>query len=185
MPQKLHLTQLNRMSVSEFRNARKRPVEVVLDNIRSAGNVGSIFRSADAFRINKIWLCGFTPVPPDRELSKTALGAEKSVAWEYRTDAAALLSELKDSGYRCIAVEHTDASKPLNDFTPPAEPLLLILGNEVFGVQQHLIDLCDASVEIPQFGTKHSLNVSVCAGIVLWQLTQKIEPDGFSVQQLK
>jgi tRNA G18 (ribose-2'-O)-methylase SpoU len=131
-----------------------------------------MFRSADAFRIHKIWLCGITPTPPDRELSKTALGAEQSMNWEYRSDTLALIGELKLQEYRVIAVEHTTASIPLQDLEPSEQPVALVMGNEVFGVDDAVLAQCDACVEIPQYGTKHSLNVSVCAGIVLWHYTK-------------
>ncbi len=175
MPDKLHLTELNRLSISDFKLAAKRSVDLILLNIRSAGNVGSMFRSADAFCINKIWLCGITPQPPDRELSKTALGADQSMSWEYRSDAISLVRELKQQDYRIIAVEHTTASRPLNDLRPITQPVAFVMGNEVFGVDNPVLECCDSCVEIPQFGTKHSLNVSVCAGIVLWHYTHQIQ----------
>jgi 23S rRNA (guanosine2251-2'-O)-methyltransferase len=172
--EKLHLTELNRLTLNEFRQAFKRPVDLILLNIRSAGNVGSMFRSADAFRIHKIWLCGISPQPPDRELSKTALGAEKSVSWEYRSDALALIQELKEQGFHILAVEHTNESTPLDKLEPLEQPVVFVLGNEVFGIDDSVLNHCDACIEIPQFGTKHSLNVSVCAGIVLWHYTHQL-----------
>lgn len=171
MREKLHVSELNRLSINSFKEAEKRPVDLILNNIRSAANVGSMFRSADAFRIRKIWLCGITPQPPDRSLAKTALGADKSMDWEYRQDALALLSELKSKNYRIAAVEHTTESIPLHQLKHDDENIAFIVGNEVFGVEDALLQQSDVCVEIPQFGTKHSLNVSVCAGIVLWHYT--------------
>lgn len=171
MREKLHVSELNRLSINSFKEAEKRPVDLILNNIRSAANVGSMFRSADAFRIRKIWLCGITPQPPDRALAKTALGADKSMDWEYRQDALALLAELKSGNYRIAAVEHTTESIPLHQLKHNDEHIAFIMGNEVFGVEDALLQHADVCVEIPQFGTKHSLNVSVCAGIVLWHYT--------------
>jgi tRNA G18 (ribose-2'-O)-methylase SpoU len=172
MPEKLHVSELNRLSINSFKEAEKRPVDLILNNIRSAANAGSMFRSADAFRIRKIWLCGITPQPPDRALAKTALGADKSMDWEYRQDALALLGELKSQNYRIVAVEHTTESTPLNQLKHDDHNIAFIVGNEVFGIEDALLQRSDSCVEIPQFGTKHSLNVSVCAGIVLWHYTQ-------------
>ncbi len=171
MREKLHVSELNRMSINSFKEADKRPVDLILNNIRSAANVGSMFRSADAFRIRKIWLCGITPQPPDRALAKTALGAEKSMDWEYQHDAQVLVAELKSNNYRIVAVEHTNESIPLHRLKHDDHSIAFILGNEVFGVDDSLLLQSDICVEIPQFGTKHSLNVSVCAGIVLWHYT--------------
>lgn len=179
MREKLHLTELNRLSINEFRQATKRPVDLILLNIRSAGNVGSMFRSADAFRIHKIWLCGMSPQPPDRELSKTALGAEQSMNWEYRSVALALIKELKELGYRILAVEHTTESVNLDLLQPLDQPVAFVMGNEVFGIDDAVLQHCDACIEIPQFGTKHSLNVSVCAGIVLWHYTKQLSDASF------
>lgn len=170
---KLKLEELNRLSPAEFREAEKQPVMVVLDNIRSMHNVGAVFRTADAFLIEKVILCGITPVPPHREIRKTAIGAEESVAWEYHPQILPFVKELKSKGYKIYSVEQTDRSTPLNEFVPDYEKCAVILGNEVEGVSQEIIDISDAAIEIPQFGTKHSLNVSVAAGIVLYKFTME------------
>lgn len=170
---KLKLEELGRKSTHEFKEAKKNPVHVLLDNIRSMHNVGSVLRSSDSFLVEKVYLCGITPKPPHREIRKTAIGAEESVDWEAHEDALALAKKLKADGYTILALEQTDASLDLPKFQTDLakEKYVLILGHEVEGVQQELIDLCDYALEIPQFGTKHSLNVSVAAGIALYQLT--------------
>lgn len=170
---KLSMSALGRMSPEEFKEAEKIPVTVVLDNVRSMHNVGSVFRTADAFLMDSIWLCGFTPQPPHRDIHKTALGATETVAWQYRKDAEQLVKELKADGYRIISIEQVTGSIPLHHFEwTGKQKLALIFGNEVEGVQQSLIDLSDACVEITQLGTKHSLNISVSAGIVLYKLAE-------------
>lgn len=167
---KLKLEELGRISVEEFKASDKIPVVVVLDNIRSMHNIGSVFRTSDAFRIEKIYLCGITAKPPHKEIRKTALGATESVNWEYVEDTIELISKLKKENYRMIAVEQTENSKSLVDFELKVdEKYAVIFGNEVDGVQQEVVNLSDYCIEIPQEGTKHSLNVSVCAGIVLWE----------------
>ena len=167
---KLKLEELGRISVEEFKASDKIPVVVVLDNIRSMHNIGSVFRTSDAFRIEKIYLCGITARPPHKEIRKTALGATESVNWEYVEDTIELISKLKKENYRMIAVEQTESSKSLVDFELKVdEKYAVIFGNEVDGVQQEVVNLSDYCIEIPQEGTKHSLNVSVCAGIVLWE----------------
>ncbi len=167
---KLKVTELDRPDVSTYEKLKKMPVVVVMDNIRSMYNVGSVFRTSDAFLIEKIYLCGITARPPHKEIRKTALGADESVEWEYVEDAVVLSEKLREQGYELIAIEQVDKSIPLQDFEPNADKkYALILGNEVKGVQQKVIDQCQISLEIPQSGTKHSLNVSVCAGIVLWK----------------
>ncbi|MCR5519692.1 MAG: RNA methyltransferase [Bacteroidales bacterium] len=169
---KLLNSELGRLSAEEYRAAQPSGVEVILDNIRSAHNVGSIFRSADAFRIDKVWLCGITPLPPMAEIHKTALGAEDSVRWEHRDDTAALVKELQEQGYCVFSVEQTEHSVKLGDFHRDfGKKYAFVFGNEVDGVSQMVVDSGDGSLEIPQFGTKHSLNVSVCAGVVLWAVT--------------
>jgi tRNA G18 (ribose-2'-O)-methylase SpoU len=173
MIRKLRTDELGRMSVEDFRQAKKIPVTVVLDDIRSAMNVGSVFRTADAFAVEKILLCGITAVPPNREITKTAIGATESVMWEYEADIEQVIHRLKESGYQVIAVEQTDRSVPLTDLLPQGGKLAVVFGNEVEGVSNSVLALSDACVEIPQFGTKHSLNVSVCAGIVMWELAKK------------
>ena len=172
---KLLNIELGRISAEQYRDAEPSGIEVVLDNIRSAHNVGSIFRSADAFRVDRIWLCGITPLPPSAEIHKTALGAEESVRWEHRADATALVRELQSLGYTVIAVEQTEHSVRLDAFRRDfGKKYAFVFGNEVDGVAQETVDSCDSSLEIPQYGTKHSLNVSVCAGVVLWAATDKL-----------
>ena len=172
---KLSMEELNRLTVADFKNTRKFPLTLVLDNVRSLHNVGAAFRTADAFAVEKIWLCGITGRPPQREITKTALGSTESVAWEYAATTAEALGQLKAAGYVLVAVEQTTGSIPLPEFTVEADrPYALIMGNEVFGVDDEVLALCDAAVEIPQFGTKHSLNVSVAAGVVLWEFISKI-----------
>lgn len=165
---KLRLQELNRMSAEDFKQASKLPVVVVLDNIRSMHNVGSFFRTADAFRCEKLVLCGITARPPHRDITKTALGADRSVLWAYFADTQAAVLELKQQGYYIIGVEQTTQSLPLQEFSVPNQPVAVIFGNEIDGIQSEVLELCNACIEIPQAGTKHSLNVSVAAGIVLW-----------------
>ncbi|MCB2406878.1 RNA methyltransferase [Hymenobacter lucidus] len=170
------MEELNRLSVADFKSTQKFPLTLVLDNVRSLHNVGSAFRTADAFAIEKIWLCGITGRPPQREITKTALGSTESVAWEYAATTIEALQQLKAAGYVVVAVEQTDGSQLLPAFRPePGRPYALVMGNEVFGVDDEVLALCDAAVEIPQFGTKHSLNVSVAAGVVLWDFINKLE----------
>ena len=171
---KLQLEELGRISVSEFKAIAKMPVTIVLDNVRSLHNVGSAFRTADAFRIEKIFLTGITGVPPHREIHKTALGATESVAWQYAEQVGDAVKQLKDSGYTIVVIEQTTDSVPLNKFIPdPARKYALVFGNEVNGVSDEAIALADIALEIPQEGTKHSLNISVCVGIVTWQIFSK------------
>jgi 23S rRNA (guanosine2251-2'-O)-methyltransferase len=170
---KLGMDELDRKSVNEFRESEKCPFVVVLDNIRSMHNVGSVFRTGDAFLIQAIYLCGYTPRPPHRDIHKTALGATETVAWEYFPTAGSAVSTLKDNGYTVLAVEQVEGSLPLQGLTTQySGPLAVVFGNEVEGVNQEVLALCDGSVEIPQWGMKHSLNVSVAAGIVLWELVR-------------
>jgi tRNA G18 (ribose-2'-O)-methylase SpoU len=160
--------------VEEYQQTGKLPVVVILDNLRSCHNIGSVFRTSDALLVEKIFLCGITATPPNKEIHKTALDAEKSVAWEYREDATDVVKSLRHSGYKVYAIEQVQKSTPLPDFkVDPACSLALVFGNELKGVQQSVIDLCDGAIEIPQYGTKHSFNVSVSAGIVLWELTRQ------------
>ncbi len=167
---KLSLSELNRPSIEEVKNKKKQEVYIVLDNVRSLHNVGSTFRTSDAFGIKKLFLCGITGTPPDREIHKTALGAELSVDWEYHKSATELVSELKNSGVKIFAVEQTTNSKMLqNMFNIQTTPIVLVFGNEVNGVDQNIIEICHNVIEIPQIGAKHSLNVSVSVGIVLWE----------------
>jgi len=165
---KLRLQELNRLSKENFRQSAKLPFVVVLDNIRSMHNVGSFFRTADAFRCEKLMLCSITARPPHRDITKTALGADRSVLWEYALNTAEAVKALKQQGYFIIGVEQTTHSLPLQQFFTPNQPIAVIFGNEIDGIQSEVLELCNACIEIPQAGTKHSLNVSVAAGIVLW-----------------
>lgn len=159
------------MSVEEFRESEKLPLTVVLDNVRSLNNIGSVFRTSDAFRVEHIALCGITATPPHREIHKTALGAEDSVEWSYHEDTADCVRGLKENGYRVYAVELAhDSLKLGTDTVATDKPVALVLGNEIEGVQENVMELCDGFLEIPQAGTKHSLNVSCAAAIVIWEL---------------
>ena len=174
---KLSMEELHRLSKEAYEKVGKLPVVIVLDNIRSLSNVGAVFRSADAFRIGEIFLCGITACPPHREIHKTALGADETVKWRYFKTTEAACQELKSMGYKIIAVEQVEGSVMLQDFK--AEPFsAFILGNEVEGIGDVALQYCDAAVEIPQEGTKHSLNVSVCAGILMWDFFRQntLEP---------
>ncbi|MBV7440154.1 RNA methyltransferase [Weeksellaceae bacterium TAE3-ERU29] len=173
---KLHIDELNRLSVEEFENAKKIPLVVVLDNIRSMHNVGAVFRTGDAFIIEKLYLCGITGTPPNKEIRKTAIGATESVKWEYAKETLPVIQDLKAKGYKIVSVEQVEGSTTLSNFQPDAnEKYVLVLGNEVSGVQQEVVDESDVCLEIPQSGTKHSLNVSVCAGIVMWKFYSALE----------
>lgn len=172
---KLKNSELGRLSVDEYREVEKTPVTVVLDNIRSCNNIGSVFRTSDALLIEKVILCGITATPPNKEIHKTALDAEMSVPWEYFEETETAVSKLKEAGYQVFAVEQVENSIMLPDFNPEKDwKLALVFGNEVKGVQQPVVDLCDGAIEIPQYGTKHSFNISVSAGIVLWDLVYKM-----------
>ena len=174
--QKLSLDELGRIEVNEYKAAKKLPVCFILDNIRSLHNVGSAFRTADAFRVEKLWLCGITGKPPHREIHKSALGATESVLWEHRSSVAELVNELKKSGYNVVGVEQTDESTLLDNYNPePEGKLALVFGNEVSGISDDILPLLDDSIEIPQFGTKHSFNVSVSIGIVIWEVFKKLK----------
>ncbi len=169
---KLKVTEMGRMDVAQYKASQKQPVVVVLDHVRSLYNVGSVFRTSDAFRIEAVLLCGITARPPHPEIHKTALGAEESVDWRYYERTEDALQWLKEQGYKVLAIEQCEGSTMIEDFHPKrGERYAVVLGNEVKGVQQQVVDLCDGCLEIPQFGTKHSLNVSVAAGIVLWYMT--------------
>ncbi len=173
---KLNNEELSRLTVEGFKQADKMPIVVVLDQVRSSNNIGSVFRTSDALLIKKICLCGITATPPDKEIHKTALGAENSVAWSYFQTTEEAVEELRKDGYTIIAIEQVEGSIALNEFIPdPNEKLALIFGNEVKGVQQDVVNRCDKTIEIPQFGTKHSFNIAVSAGIVLWDLVNKIK----------
>ncbi len=172
---KLKINELNRLSAEEYKTAAKTPIAVVLDNIRSCNNTGSVFRTSDALLLEKIYLCGITATPPNKEIHKTALDAEKSVDWKYVEKTEDAVTALKEDGYLVYAVEQVENSISLPNFQPPANrKLAFVFGNEVKGVQQKVINHCDGAIEIPQYGTKHSFNVSVSAGIVLWDVFQKI-----------
>ena len=173
MNRKLKLEELNRVSIADFKQQKKDPVIVLLDNIRSLHNVGSVFRTCDAMAVEKLYLCGITAKPPHREIQKTAIGATESVNWEYIEDAIRVINSYKKEGYTIISVEQTSNSKALGNYNWKNKKVLLIFGNEVDGVQQKIIDLSDFSLEIPQWGTKHSFNITVSAGIVLWDLKSK------------
>lgn len=168
--QKLSMDDLGRMNEAEFRQSEKNRIIVVLDNVRSLNNVGSIFRTADSFLIEAVYLCGVTGVPPHKDIEKTALGATQTVSWKYFKTTGEAIAELRKQDYFIAAVEQAKDSVMLNGFQKPAKPLALIAGNEVYGVEQEAIDQSDACIEIPQFGTKHSLNVAVSVGIVLWEM---------------
>lgn len=177
---KLAMDELNRLSVNEFRQSEKMPIVVVLDNIRSMHNVGSVFRTADAFLVRGIYLCGFTPQPPHRDIHKTALGATETVEWTYFDSAVSAVRALREAGYTIFAVEQAEGSIPLQDVCSRSSgaeggsgPLAVIFGNEVEGVSAEALTLCDGAIEIPQWGMKHSLNISVAAGIVLWELVRE------------
>ncbi len=169
-------SELNRPTVQEFATQQKMPVVVILDNIRSLQNVGSFFRTSDAFAVERIALCGITATPPNRDIHKTALGAEISVAWNYYKTTQECVTELKELGYTALAIEQVEGSVMLNEFTiDPNAKYALIFGNEVMGVDQAIVDLSDGAIEIPQVGTKHSVNVSVAGGVVLWQFFCQFE----------
>jgi len=173
---KLSMKELNRKSIEEFKSSKKIPVIIVLDNVRSLLNVGSIFRTADAFSIEAIYLCGITGTPPNKEIQKTALGATDSVSWKYFKNTNDAITELKKSDYFIYAVEQVKDSIKLNQFrlNEKHRKLAFVFGNEVNGVDDNILHLCDAAVEIPQTGTKHSLNVSVSAGIILWETFRQL-----------
>ena len=173
-PRKLALDELNRLSVDAFKTVEKFPYCLILDDIRSLNNVGSVFRTADAFRADKLYLCGITGQPPHRDITKTALGATESVDWEHVPDALTLAKQLQMEGWIIAAVEQVEGSTSLTDFLPIADkPYAFILGNEVTGVRDELVQLADLVLEVPQFGTKHSLNIAVTAGIICWDYLQK------------
>ena len=172
---KLKLEELGRVSIDQFKTVDKLPVCIVLDNIRSLHNVGSAFRTADAFRISKIFLTGITGCPPHREIQKTALGATESVPWEYVESTSVIVKKLQEAGYKIVIVEQTSESIPLQNFNPQTnQKYCLVFGNEVNGVSDDVLAFGDVALEIPQEGTKHSLNISVCLGIVVWEFFKKI-----------
>lgn len=173
---KLSLSELNRKSVDEFNECAKIPVCVVLDNIRSQHNIGAVYRTADAFLIEKIYLCGITATPPQNEIHKSALGAEDTVAWSYFADTALAMQMLRDEGYTIVAIEQAQGSIMLEQFEfDTKKKYAIVFGNEVKGVSQSVMDICDCCIEIPQQGTKHSLNISVSAGIVMWEFFKHLQ----------
>lgn len=169
------MDELNHVDVETYRLQEKISLIVIMDNIRSMNNVGSIFRTCDAFSVESIWLCGITACPPNKEIAKTALGATESVVWNYAKETAEAVKQLKAQGYRIYAVEQVDTSIALNKLNiNKKDKIAIILGNEVFGVSDEVLPLCDGAIEIPQTGTKHSLNVTIAGGIVIWELFQKL-----------
>ena len=172
---KLSILELNRMQLTDYREADKVPFVVVLDNVRSLNNVGSVFRTSDAYRVERIVLCGVTATPPSAEIHKTALGAEDSVAWQYYKDTREAVSKLHEEGYTVFSIEQVEGSTALQDLKlERGTKYAVILGNEVKGVQQEVVDMSDGCIELPQYGTKHSLNVSVTAGIVIWEFARQL-----------
>jgi len=173
---KLQNSELDRKSLEDFKQAQKTPIIIVLDDIRSLHNIGSVFRTADAFIIEKIYLCGITATPPNKEINKTALGATETVTWEYAKSCLDVVKVLNEEGVKTFAIEQVENAVMLNDFTICSnEKYALVFGNEVFGVNQEVINACQGVIEIPQLGTKHSLNISVSTGIVVWDLFQKMQ----------
>jgi tRNA G18 (ribose-2'-O)-methylase SpoU len=173
---KLEITELHRITAEEFKAAKKIPLVVILDNVRSLHNVGSVFRTSDAFLVEKICLCGITSTPPQPEIHKTALGAEFSVDWQYYEKTQDAVTEYKEKGYHIFSIEQVEKSIQLPDLQlAPDGKYVVILGNEVKGVQQEVVDMSDDSIEIPQYGTKHSLNVSVTSGIIIWNFFEKMQ----------
>ncbi len=173
---KLKNSELSRKSISEFKEAQKTPLIVILDNIRSLNNIGSVFRTADAFLIQKIYLCGITATPPHKDIQKTALGATDTVAWEHREDTLTLIQELQKENIQILAVEQAEQATMLDNFVPkPHTTYAVVFGNEVKGVQQEVVTASNEVLEIPQFGTKHSLNIAVSTGVILWDLFVKIK----------
>ncbi|WNH08996.1 RNA methyltransferase [Thalassobellus suaedae] len=173
---KLKNNELDRLSVDAFKDAKKTPIIIVLDNIRSLNNIGSVFRTSDAFLIEKIYLCGITAIPPHKDIHKTALGSTETVDWEYTENTIDLIEKLKSENVKICSIEQAENATMLNDFTPEADSTYaLVFGNEVKGVAQDVVSTSDVVIEIPQFGTKHSLNISVSAGIVIWDIFSKLK----------
>ena len=179
---KLKNEELDRLSLTAFKKSKKVPITIILDNVRSLNNIGSVFRTADAFLIDKVYLCGITACPPNKDINKTALGATESVAWEYREKTSELVEELMEKGYSVWAVEQVEKATLLNRFeVMEYKKYAFVFGNEVKGVSQEVVDRCEGALEIPQYGTKHSLNISVSGGIVMWDIWAKLKqknPDG-------
>ena len=171
---KLKNSELNRKSIAEYKSADKTPLIVILDNIRSLNNVGSVFRTSDAFLIEKIYLCGITGTPPHKDIQRTALGATDSVSWEYAEETLSVVNQLQSEGVFVASIEQAQDAVQLPDFKPSGQKIAIVMGNEVKGVQQEVIDASDTCIEIPQYGTKHSLNISVTCGVVIWDLFTKM-----------
>ncbi|MFD2542481.1 RNA methyltransferase [Lacinutrix gracilariae] len=173
---KLRNSELDRLSVEDFKNSTKTPIIIVLDNIRSLNNIGSVFRTSDAFLVEKIYLCGITATPPHKDIHKTALGSTDTVAWQYAENTLDVIEDLKSQGVKICAIEQAENATMLNDFAPKADTkYALVFGNEVKGVAQDVVSASDVVIEIPQFGTKHSLNISVSCGVVVWDVFSKIK----------
>jgi 23S rRNA (guanosine2251-2'-O)-methyltransferase len=176
MIRKLSMDELNRKTTDEFKKASKNPFVLVLDNVRSQNNIGSIFRTADAFLAEAIYLCGITSIPPNKEIHKTALGATDSVHWEYEKETLAVIKKLRQNNYQIVAFEQVEGGKSLQQFNPEkGKKYALVFGHEVHGIQQEVINASDLCIEIPQFGTKHSLNIAVSAGIAIWEFFRQIK----------
>ena len=173
MTRKLRNDELERLSTEQFKQAEKADLVVVLDNVRSLLNVGSIFRTCDAFLVKSLYLCGLTGTPPQKEIEKTALGATETVDWKHFESTEQAIKNLQSEGYKIYAVEQAENSIALHQFTSSSEKIALVFGNEVYGVEQEIVDKCDGVIEIPQLGSKHSLNVAVSAGIVIWEVVKK------------
>ncbi|MDD4819941.1 MAG: RNA methyltransferase [Flavobacteriales bacterium] len=174
--EKLTSEQLHRPSVDTFKEMEKTPVYVILDNVRSLNNIGSVFRTCDAFGVKKLYLCGITATPPHKDINRTALGATETVEWEHFTSTTDAIKSLKEKNVQILAVEQVQGSTSLESFTPEqGKEYALVFGNEVFGVEQKVVNLCHGALEVPQVGTKHSLNISVCAGVVIWDVFSKIQ----------
>ena len=172
------MEELNRITPEQFKKQEKIPLVVVLDSIRSMNNVGSVFRTCDAFKVEKLYLCGITACPPNKEINKTALGATESVEWHYFEDVVEAVKQLQQDGYKVFMVEQTDQSIMLQDLQiPQGQKTAIILGNEVFGVSDKLLPIVDGAIEIPQFGTKHSFNVTIAAGMVMWEIFKQLTVD--------
>lgn len=173
--QKIKNEDLGRKNIDEFKNAKKTPVILVLDNVRSLNNVGSAFRTADAFLLEGIYICGVTGTPPNKEIEKTALGATATVAWKHFRNTSEAVKDLKESGFKVYAVEQVEQSTELQNFNNSIQDkIALVFGNEVYGVEQEIVNICDGCIEIPQLGTKHSLNISVSIGITIWEIVRKM-----------
>lgn len=175
MNRKLKNSELNRLTIDDFKSAQKAPIIIILDNIRSLNNIGSVFRTADAFLIQKIYLCGITATPPHKDIHKTALGSTETVDWEYAKDTKEVIKALKSKNIHIISIEQAEEAVMLNDFAPETDATYaLVFGNEVKGVSQDVVDASDKVLEIPQYGTKHSLNISVSCGVVVWDVFSKL-----------